>query len=105
MRLPRSWCHQFLPGDGFRQRSLQCSDDRQHQGMLLTFIQRTARHLLSPCTEDDVVSIDLGLRAREFLVQGGYPCQWYEYAMPHSVCLEEIQEIGDWLNERISERK
>ena len=42
-------------------------------------------------TEDDVVSIELGLRARDFLVQKGYTCQWHEYPMPHSVCLEEIQ--------------
>ena len=102
MRLLRSWCHQFLPGDGFRQRSLQCSDDRQHQGMLLAFIQRTARHLLSPCTEDDVVSIKLGLRALEFLKNNGYPCDWQEYPMSHSVCIEEVQDIGAWLNNQIT---
>ncbi len=53
-------------------------------------------------TEDDVVSIELGLRARDFLEQNGYACQWQEYPMPHSVCLEEIQDIGSWLNAHIS---
>jgi phospholipase/carboxylesterase len=53
-------------------------------------------------TEDDVVSLDLGLRARDFLQQAGYKCQWHEYSMPHSVCLEEIQDIGAWLNERFA---
>jgi phospholipase/carboxylesterase len=56
-------------------------------------------------TEDDVVSIELGLRARDFLVQKGYSCQWHEYPMPHSVCLEEIQAIGAWLNEHIASMK
>ena len=53
-------------------------------------------------TEDDVVSIELGLRARNFLGQNGYACQWHEYSMPHSVCLEEIQDLGAWLNQRIA---
>ncbi len=53
-------------------------------------------------TEDDVVSIELGLRARDFLEQNDYACQWQEYPMPHSVCMEEIQDIGTWLNTRIS---
>ncbi len=53
-------------------------------------------------TEDDVVSIDLGLRAREYLQQNGYACQWQEYPMPHSVCIEEIQDIGAWLNSQIA---
>jgi phospholipase/carboxylesterase len=51
--------------------------------------------------EDDVVSIDLGLRAREYLQQHGYACQWQEYPMPHSICIEEIQDIGAWLNSKI----
>lgn len=53
-------------------------------------------------SEDDVVSLELGLRAREFLQQNGYACQWQEYPMLHSVCIEEIQDIGRWLNRRIT---
>jgi phospholipase/carboxylesterase len=55
-------------------------------------------------TEDDVVSPDLGLRARDFLGQNGYAYQWHDYPMPHSICLEEVQDIGIWLNERIAAR-
>ncbi len=50
-------------------------------------------------SEDDVVSPELGIRARDFLVRNGYGVQWHEYPMPHSVCLEEVQEIGGWLRE------
>jgi len=53
--------------------------------------------------EDDVVSPELGIRARDFLAGRGYPVEWHEYAMPHSVCFEEIREIGRWLNERMGE--
>ncbi len=53
-------------------------------------------------TEDDIVSIELGRRATEFLTQNGYTCQWQEYPMPHSISLEEIQDIGTWLNQRIA---
>ena len=48
-------------------------------------------------TEDDVVAPELGLRARDFLIQQAYQVEWHEYPMPHSVCLEEVQEIGQWL--------
>ena len=53
-------------------------------------------------TEDEVVSPGLGMRARDFLIEHGYPLQWQTYPMPHSVCLEEIQAIGDWLQARMA---
>jgi phospholipase/carboxylesterase len=53
-------------------------------------------------TDDDVVSIDLGRRALEYLHQNAYTCQWLEYPMPHSVCIEEIQAIGAWLNSKMA---
>lgn len=55
-------------------------------------------------TEDDVVSLELGLLARDFLQQNGYTSEWHEYPIPHSVCLEEIRDMGAWLNECISEQ-
>lgn len=53
-------------------------------------------------TEDDVVSPQLGKMARDFLLQRGYGVAWHEYPMPHSVCIEEIEAIGDWLRERLA---
>lgn len=52
-------------------------------------------------SDDDVLSPELGIRARDFLVRHGYGVEWHEYPMPHSVCLEEVQEIGRWLRERM----
>jgi len=48
-------------------------------------------------TQDDVVSPELGKQARDFLIAQGYQVAWHEYPMPHSVCLEEISMIGEWL--------
>jgi phospholipase/carboxylesterase len=53
-------------------------------------------------SEDDVVSPELGIRARDFLARHGYRIEWHEYPMPHSVCLEEVREIGRWLMERMA---
>lgn len=50
-------------------------------------------------TEDEVVPIELGLAARDFLLERGYRLEWHDYPMPHSVCLEEIKVIGKWLGD------
>lgn len=51
---------------------------------------------------DDVVSPALGRAARDLLLQRAYPLEWHEYPMPHSVCLAEIQAIGQWLRTRMA---
>lgn len=48
-------------------------------------------------TGDPVVSYSLGVRSRRELEQQGYPVQWHEYPMDHSVCGEEIGDIANWL--------
>lgn len=53
-------------------------------------------------TEDDVVPLGLGTRARDFLTAREQPVAWHTYRMPHSVCLEEIADIGAWLRERLA---
>lgn len=51
--------------------------------------------------DDDVVSPELGLLARDFLLRHGYACEWHEYAMDHSLCFEEVKDIGRWLAARL----
>ena len=46
---------------------------------------------------DDVVATQFGLQTRSLLQQLGYRVQWHDYAMGHSVCMEEIRDIGEWL--------
>ncbi|BDB27065.1 alpha/beta fold hydrolase [Cupriavidus sp. P-10] len=51
-------------------------------------------------TQDDVVSLQLGVAARDFIQAREHPLTWQSYPMGHSVCLEEIVAIGAWLAER-----
>ncbi|WP_439687880.1 Alpha/beta hydrolase [Cupriavidus oxalaticus] len=51
-------------------------------------------------TQDDVVSLQLGVAARDFIQARQHPLTWQTYPMGHSVCLEEIVAIGAWLAER-----
>ncbi len=53
-------------------------------------------------TDDDVVSIKLGRQALALLEQCGLKPAWHTYDMPHSVCIDEVRDIGTWLNARIS---
>ena len=52
--------------------------------------------------DDDVVAPELGMAARDFLLEQGYSVEWHEYPMPHSVCLPEVKAIGKWLKARIA---
>ncbi len=48
-------------------------------------------------THDPVVPYAMGSSSRERLQQAGYAPEWHEYPMQHSVCLEEVADIGRWL--------
>ena len=51
--------------------------------------------------EDDVVAPELGEAARDLLRELGARPEWRSYPMPHSVCLEEIRDLGQWLSLRL----
>lgn len=46
---------------------------------------------------DDIIAIDRAQASRELLEEMGYPLEWHAYAMPHSVCNEEVADIRDFL--------
>ena len=48
-------------------------------------------------TRDPVVLLPRATASRDHLQSLGYEVQWHEYAMEHSLCQEEIQDIEDWL--------
>ena len=48
-------------------------------------------------TADPVVSIDRAQQSRDLLTSMGYQVEWHEYKMQHSLCQEEIDDIGAWL--------
>jgi phospholipase/carboxylesterase len=46
---------------------------------------------------DPIVPISHAEKSRDFLQSLGYQVEWHEYLMEHSVCEEEIDDIGAWL--------
>jgi len=48
-------------------------------------------------THDPMIGIPRARESRAALETLGYPVQWKEYAMAHSVCGEEIADIAAWL--------
>lgn len=52
-------------------------------------------------TADDVVSPALGERAIALLRELGVQPRWQRYDMGHSVCMDEIADLGRWLGEQL----
>jgi phospholipase/carboxylesterase len=46
---------------------------------------------------DNVVPLMMGAGSMTFLTGLGYSIEWRQYSMQHSVCPEEIRDIGTWL--------
>ncbi|HKX37369.1 MAG TPA: alpha/beta fold hydrolase [Burkholderiales bacterium] len=46
---------------------------------------------------DDIIPLARAAASRELLAGMGYKVDWREYAMPHSVCMEEIGHISAFL--------
>jgi phospholipase/carboxylesterase len=67
---------------------------------------------INPCTcstpiflahgiQDPVVPFALGISAKTQLLAKGYHVDWHEYPMEHSVCSDEIADMGAWLREHL----
>jgi phospholipase/carboxylesterase len=46
---------------------------------------------------DPVVPYLMGTTSKTTLGALGYDVEWHEYGMQHSVCAEEVRDIGTWL--------
>lgn len=53
--------------------------------------------LMAHGRQDPVVTIERAEASRDALVSLGYDVQWQAYPMQHSVCPEELTDIGHWL--------
>lgn len=51
---------------------------------------------------DPVIPLGLGTASRDALRGLGAEVDWRDYPMPHSVCAEEIRDLGDWLQARLA---
>ena len=50
-------------------------------------------------TFDPMVPYLFGMKSKTFLDGLGYRVEWHDYPMQHSLCAEEIRDIGAWLNQ------
>ena len=48
-------------------------------------------------SRDDIIPLRRAEESRKLLEAAGYPVEWHEYPMPHSVCAEEIADIAAFL--------
>jgi len=46
---------------------------------------------------DPVIALDRAIASRDALLALGYPVEWHDYPMPHSVCAPEIVDMNRWL--------
>jgi phospholipase/carboxylesterase len=53
--------------------------------------------LLAHGQYDDMIRMDRALATRAALEAQGYPVEWHDYPMPHSVCPDEIGHIAQFL--------
>lgn len=46
---------------------------------------------------DSMIPVQIGRASRDALQALGYPVEWHEYPMEHSLCLEEVADLNAWL--------
>ena len=56
--------------------------------------------LMAHGTQDPLVPVTLARASRFKIEAQGYKVEWREFPMQHSVCMEEVQDIGEWLAKR-----
>jgi phospholipase/carboxylesterase len=73
---------------------------------------RAARQLATQATaqpvfmahglQDPVVPYAAGELSAARLRELGFHVDWHRYPMPHSVCADEIRDLGDWMSRRFT---
>jgi phospholipase/carboxylesterase len=53
-------------------------------------------------SHDPIIPLPRAEQSRDQLRSLGYPVEWHEYPMPHSVCAEELGDISVWLGKVLS---
>ena len=64
-----------------------------------TDVNKDIPMLIAHGVMDDVVPLSLGQQAVTTLEKQGYQPQWLTYPIDHSLCMEEIEAIGHWLQD------
>ena len=48
-------------------------------------------------TDDPMVGVELAQGTRDLLAATDYRVEYHEYPMAHTVCTDEVRDIGAWL--------
>lgn len=70
--------------------------------LALSPLQQTREVLFAHGTQDDIVLPALGQAAQQKLLEAGVSARWLDYPMAHEVCQAEIDDLCDWLSERLA---
>lgn len=75
-----------------------------------TEAQQSGNNMTTPIfachgTFDPVVPITLGKASADSLLALGYDIRWKTYPMEHNVVMEQIKDIGAWINEVFAQSK
>jgi phospholipase/carboxylesterase len=65
---------------------------------------RDAPIFMAHGSDDPIVPLARAEQSRKLLQSLGYAVAWREYRMPHSVCPEELADIGAWLRGVLGEK-
>jgi len=68
-------------------------------------VNRDIPILMAHGSEDPLVPIENGQTTRENLTRLGYRVRWHTYPVEHTVCLDEINDIRDWLIHTLMDRE
>ena len=60
--------------------------------------------LMAHGTQDPLIPLSLAVASRTKMEARGYKVEWREYPMPHSLCMEEVKDIGVWIQTRFKSR-
>ena len=52
--------------------------------------------------QDEVVTLDFGEKSRALLESLGFKVEWHTYGMTHTVSLQELNDLGQWLVKHLS---
>jgi len=68
----------------------------------LTAAERSPANAATPIflvhgRQDSVIALARATDSRDALVALGYPIEWHDYPMPHSVCAQEVADWNAWL--------
>ena len=58
---------------------------------------RDAPIFMAHGTHDPMISVARAKESRDLLLQLDYKIEWHEYRMEHSVCPQELADLGEWL--------